>query len=302
MSFSTVFYWMLNISILGTLTGGVVLLLRSLKKLPRYIACLLWGAAFLRLWLPFSPPSPYSLSSLLSKYAIKTTVVYYETWSLGNCLRDVKSYFPIEYKTDLLENVYRVSSLIWAVIAAAAVLTACALYALTKAELKSAQHVRDNIYASDKITAPAVYGIFRPHIILPCALMEGDIDFILLHERVHIRRGDNLFRALAILTCCLHWFNPFVWIFLKIYLADTELACDAKVLKRLGGEETAQYASAVLSASTGKAFFAPAFGGAKTRVRIEHILSYKKLTVFSSLSLLTLAAAVAYILLTNAAG
>jgi len=46
-----------------------------------------------------------------------------------------------------------------------------------------------------------------------------------------------------------------------------ELACDVKVVKKLSEQQTKEYASSVLAASVGKAFFASAFGGAKTRVR-----------------------------------
>jgi beta-lactamase regulating signal transducer with metallopeptidase domain len=79
-----------------------------------------------------------------------------------------------------------------------------------------------------------------------------------------------------------------------------ELACDAKVLKILSESEAKEYANAILSCSSGKAFFASAFGGAKTRVRIENILSYKKLTVLSSLFFAALLMAIALIIITNA--
>ena len=62
-----------------------------------------------------------------------------------------------------------------------------------------------------------------------------------------------------------------------------ELACDAKVLKGLNEYQTKEYALTILNCASGKPFFASAFGGAKTKVRIENILLYTKLTVFSSL-------------------
>jgi beta-lactamase regulating signal transducer with metallopeptidase domain len=79
-----------------------------------------------------------------------------------------------------------------------------------------------------------------------------------------------------------------------------ELACDVKVVKKLSEQQTKEYASSVLAASVGKAFFASAFGGAKTRVRIENILSYKKLTVISSACFGILIAVITVVLITNA--
>jgi beta-lactamase regulating signal transducer with metallopeptidase domain len=79
-----------------------------------------------------------------------------------------------------------------------------------------------------------------------------------------------------------------------------ELACDAKVLKNIGKKQAKDYANAILDCAAGKTFFASAFGGATTRVRIENILSYKKLTLLSSLCFAALVMAIAAALITNA--
>ncbi len=307
---SDVFYWVLNVSILGSLTGTVVLLLRAWKPLPRFAVYLLWALPFFRFWVPFGFANEYSLLTLLSRVSAKTVVVWEERMvfpafpetTASNFMGAATSYFPVKYKTDLLEGVFHVASLVWVIIAAGAVLTAIALYALTKSELRSAEHIGGNLYKSDRIASPAVYGVFRPKIILPTGLTEGDVQYIVMHEQVHIRRRDNLWRMAAVLTACMHWFNPLAWMLLKYFFADMEFACDARVIKRLDEARKTEYASAVLSAAQGKAFFASAFGGAKTRVRIENILSYKKLTLFSALFFTALIAVVTIILLTNAVG
>jgi beta-lactamase regulating signal transducer with metallopeptidase domain len=103
------------------------------------------------------------------------------------------------------------------------------------------------------------------------------------------------------ITACVHWFNPLTWTFLKYFFTDMELACDAKVLKCLDERQTKEYARTILACADRKAFFASAFGGAKTKVRIENILSYKKLTLLSSLCFAALAAVIAVIIITNAA-
>ena len=301
---SEIFYWVLNVSIVGSLMGLGLLALRRIKYLPRFVVYLLWLIPLFRLWSPFGLANRYSFLNLLSKFTTRTVVVWERAPGLttSNFLMAADEYFPITYKTQLLEGVFTTASFVWIVVAAAGVLTAVLLYALTKSALKSAEHVRDNIYQSPQISSPAVYGIFRPKIILPTALAKGDSEYILMHERVHIARRDNLWRVAAVITACLHWFNPLVWIFLKCFFADMELACDAKVIRQLTAGQKKEYAVAVLTAAQGKAFFASAFGGAKTRVRIESILSYKKLTAFSAVCFAALFIAVAVVLLTNAAG
>jgi beta-lactamase regulating signal transducer with metallopeptidase domain len=81
-----------------------------------------------------------------------------------------------------------------------------------------------------------------------------------------------------------------------------ELACDAGVLKKLDDSSKKEYASALLACSTNKTYYASAFGGAKTRLRIENILSYKKLTLFSGLCFAALFIVIAVTVITNAAG
>jgi beta-lactamase regulating signal transducer with metallopeptidase domain len=81
-----------------------------------------------------------------------------------------------------------------------------------------------------------------------------------------------------------------------------ELACDAGVLKKLADNDKKAYASALLSCSVGKTYYVSAFGGAKTKLRIENILSYKKLTLSSALCFAALFIAVAVTVITNAVG
>jgi beta-lactamase regulating signal transducer with metallopeptidase domain len=301
---SEIFYWVLNMSIIGGLTGLIVALLRKVRGLPKFAVYLLWAVPLIRLWVPFGIANRWSLLNLISQYTTKTVVVWALTPELSatNCVQAAESYFPIEYKTDLLQGVFELASLIWAIVAAAAILTAIALYILTKRELRDAKHLSGNLWVSEKLTSPAVYGIFKPKIIIPAFISEQDLPYILAHERIHIRRLDNLWRVVAVITACVHWFNPLAWVCLRRFFADMELACDAKALAILGEDKRKEYASALLNCAAGRSYFASAFGGAKTRVRVEHILSYKKLTALASLAFAALAAAVAFVMITNAMG
>ena len=299
---SEIFYWVLNISIIGSVTGLIVLSLRKIKFLPRSVIYVLWVLPLIRLWLPFGIANEYSLLSLISRFTTKTVVIWEESPQLTttNSIMGATSYFPIEYKTDLLENVFNVASVIWIIVCCAAILTSVLLYFFAKSELKSAELIKDNVYKSDRITTTAVYGVICPKIIIHSGIASGDIDYIILHEQTHIDRRDNLFRIVAVITTCVHWFNPLSWVFLKCFFADMELACDAKVLKSLNESQTKEYARTILTCSSGKAFFASAFGGAKTKVRIENVLSFKKLTALSSLCFAALVLVIAVIIITNA--
>ncbi|HBV88647.1 MAG TPA: peptidase M56 BlaR1 [Desulfosporosinus sp.] len=296
------FYWVLNMSIIGSVAGLLVLSMRKLKILPRFAVYVLWLLPLIRFWLPFGIANQYSLLNLISKFTTKTVIIRQELPQIttSNSIMAANQYFPLEYKTDLLKNLFNVASLIWIIVSCAVILILVLLYFFTKSEFKTAKLISGNIYKSDKITAPAVYGIIQPKILIPAQIAAGDLDYILLHEQVHIARRDNLLRAIALLTACIHWFNPLCWVFLKYFFADMELACDAKVLKNLNERQTKEYALTILTCASGKAFFASAFGGTKTKLRIETILSYKKLTLFSSLCIAALVISIAIIMITNA--
>lgn len=242
--------------------------------------------------------------SLLSKITTKTVVVFQPTedisFSMMNSVMAANSYFPITYKVNILENIFSVASVIWVVVALAIILMLTAIYCTTLFEIKDSKHHRENVYLSEKISSPAVYGILRPKIVLPASYKDRDIELVIQHEKTHIRGLDNLWRVIAFLVVAVHWFNPFSWIFLKAFLADLELSCDERVLLKLGADRSKEYASALLECKQGATVFASAFGGARIRTRIENILSFKKLTWISLVAFIALISVIFYVLLTNA--
>jgi len=299
-----VFYWIFNMSITAALTGVLIMLVRMIKRIPRRLTTFLWLIPFLRMTIPLGLDSRYSLMTLLSKITTKTVVVLQPTdgisFSMMNSILAANSYFPITYKVNVLENIFRVASVIWAVVALAILLMLTAVYFTTLYEIKDSKHLKDNIFLSEKITSPAAYGILRPKIVLPASYRERDIELVIQHEKAHIRGLDNLWRVIAFLVVAVHWFNPFSWLFLKAFLADLELSCDERVLVKLGAERSKEYASALLECKQGATVFASAFGGARIRTRIENILSFRKLTKISLMAFIALVSVICYVLLTNA--
>ena len=299
-----IFYWVFNMSITASLTGVITMLLRLIKKVPRRFTVFLWLVPFLRMAVPIGFSSPYSIMSLLSGITTKTVVVYEPVrnmeFSMMNSVMAADSYFPITYKVNILEDVFKIASVIWVTVFCAIVITLLVLYFTTLREMRDAICLRDNIYMSEKLLSPAVYGIIKPKIILPESYRNRDCELILLHEKTHIRSADNLWRVLGFLIVAVHWFNPLCWIFLKLLLADIEFSCDERVIARAGGNRAKEYALCLLESSRGASFFASAFGGARVRTRIENILSFRKMTWFSLAIFTVFIAVIAYVLLTNA--
>lgn len=123
----------------------------------------------------------------------------------------------------------------------------------------------------------AVYGIIRPTIVVG----ENDLDrleMIIAHELVHIKRKDNFKKAFALFVAAIHWFNPVIWLAVRFFCRDVEMACDESVLKVIGREEKKSYAGTLLSSAEirQKIPVLSCFGESPVYERIKHILFENK--------------------------
>jgi beta-lactamase regulating signal transducer with metallopeptidase domain/Flp pilus assembly secretin CpaC len=64
--------------------------------------------------------------------------------------------------------------------------------------------------------SPAVCGLFRPVILLPQSLVEklsaGQLRAVLLHEAIHLRRGDVWVNCAQALLQIFYWWHPLLWL------------------------------------------------------------------------------------------
>ena len=297
-------YWLINMSIVASFMGLIVMLIRKIRFIPRRVSVFLWIIPFLRMTVPVGINSPYSLMTLVSRFTTRTVTVYKPTddlaFSFSNSIRAAESYSPITYKAKMLETVFFVTGMVWIIVALALIIALTMLYISTKKAVADSRLMEANVFLSDKIDSPAVYGIFRPKIIIPESYKDVELEHIVRHEKTHIRRLDNLWRIIGFLTACIHWFNPLAWVFLKAFLNDLELACDEMAVSGYGTEERKEYARTLLACSQSKSLLVSAFGGAKVRTRIENVLSYKRMTVFSAIGFTLLVLVINFTLITNA--
>jgi beta-lactamase regulating signal transducer with metallopeptidase domain len=234
---------------------------------------------------------------------VKTVPVEDFSLSLSNTIQRAATYQPIAYKSSAWENFFDVASMIWLVFALASILTMFFLYVLNLIELKKAVLLREDLYEGPMVNSPTVIGILRPRIILPLdmdVMDDMELSYILRHERIHVGRRDNLWRLIAIIATCIHWFNPMSWVFLKLFLNDCELACDEGAIKEMNPEDRKEYARTLLNYADGdRTIFSSNFGSHKVKLRVMQVLSYRRLTWFSVLCFILLMVCVAVLLLTN---
>jgi beta-lactamase regulating signal transducer with metallopeptidase domain len=95
---------------------------------------------------------------------------------------------------------------------------------------------------------PMVCGVWRPVVILPEASAdwgEPSLRRVLLHELAHVQRHDPLWIAVGHAARALLWFHPLVWLAVARSRAESECACDDRVVSE--GERPSGYAQTLLS-------------------------------------------------------
>jgi len=287
------FVTILNMSITASLVILAVLLARLLlRNAPKIFSYALWAVVLFRLLCPISIESDFSLIPIYSDLQVVYLTEPQEAApaepnvSTGSAPENELPHdpAPVQRQADPLAFAAQHSALIFSVLwlAGIAVLAGHSVWSLAKLRRKLVGFVplegEHNVRLADHIPSPFVLGLLRPKIYLPSDLSEDELDYILLHERTHIRRLDHITRTLAWAALVIHWFNPLVW--LAFYLAgkDMEMSCDEVVLRKMGRDVRNDYSASLLRLSTGgKLPPGPlAFGGGSLRRRLKNILAYKK--------------------------
>jgi bla regulator protein BlaR1 len=85
------------------------------------------------------------------------------------------------------------------------------------------------------IKVPFVVGFFKPIILLPVGMITRlstqQVEAILVHELMHIKRNDYLVNVAQSVIESIFFFNPFVWIISSLIRREREHCCDDEVVK-----------------------------------------------------------------------
>src|SRR6266511_3457441 len=75
---------------------------------------------------------------------------------------------------------------------------------------------RNYLRLSTTLSSPAVYGLWRPVILIPQRLADQlsapQLRAVLLHELAHIKRGDVLAHYAQTLLQIIYWWHPLLWL------------------------------------------------------------------------------------------
>lgn len=306
-----VFLKLVNLSISASWLILAVLVLRGvLKKAPKWVMPLLWGVVALRLVCLFSIESALSLipsaETIPSEIVTETREpVLYEQATLDivtNPTLPSAAEVPVGVSRQQAQVDFNIYSVLWLAGMAALLVHALVSAGKLKRKLATAILLRDNIYESEFVDSPFVFGVVKPNIYLPMHMDEETAAYVIAHERAHLARRDHWWKVLGYLVLALHWFNPLVWLAYILFCRDIELACDEKVVKGLDGAARADYSQALLScAAPGRAVAACplAFGEGNIKTRVKSALHYKKPAFWVAAAAVLAVVIVAVCFLTN---
>ena len=283
-------------------TGGILILavivIRALaiNMLPKKAFNALWWISVVRLMIPFSIPSTFSVYSLMGSHAP------------GNGSQAIRV-LPIGASGQAASMPDSITNAVstWTVVWAAGVLVCAVFFSLAywkcRKEFQTSipvgndftenwlsvhqQGRRISIRQSGRFSAPLTYGVLHPVILMPTSTKwenTDSLEYVLAHEYVHIRRFDSIRKLVLIVVLCVHWFNPLVWVMYILANRDIELSCDEAVVRFFGENTKAAYARALISMEETRSGLTPlcsSFSKNAIEERITAIMKIKKTTVFS---------------------
>lgn len=198
-----------------------------------------------------------------------------------------------------------VLSAVWLAGAGVMLVYALVSYVLLKKRVATSTRLREKIYQSENVGSPFILGVFRPKIYLPYATDGRDLEYVVAHERAHIKRMDHLWKPIGFLLLALFWFDPVLWLAFALFCRDVEGACDEKVIGTLDEPSRKEYSAALLSFSAKRFSISAcpvAFGETGVRERVKRVLNYKKPAFWVIILLVVASAGAGVLLLTTRTG
>lgn len=310
------FLKLLNMSITASWLILAVLCIRLLfRKIPKWVTCLLWGVVAIRLIFPFSIESQFSLQPSAEPIKSSTIVegdvvpfvpsidsnlgivestvnpVLAETFAY----QEAESVAPLQVFTGIAGSVWLCGMLALFIFVAASMIR-------LRLSVREAVLYKENIYICDAVKSPFILGIVKPKIYLSSALKEEEMNYIIAHEKAHVRRKDHLWKPFGYLLLCIYWFNPLCWIAYIMLCKDIELACDEKVIKDMSFGDKKEYSRVLLSCASQRRLVSVcplAFGEVGVKERVKSVLNYKRPAFWITMIAVVVCVIVAICFLTN---
>ena len=306
---SKIFLQIVQLSLEAGFLVLVVILLRLVfRSAPKWLHCLMWALIAVKLICPFGIES--EASPMPRSDAVRSSVE--STASVSESVGELPEQHPTQQEqpsrshgtgiqshvmqnepkpassSTILPSAVKIGSWIWLAGMAGILLYAAASTIALRRRLADAVPLDDStenpdrIYRSDRIQSAFLFGIVQPKIYLPFGIDGENLRQVIAHEKAHLRRLDNVTKAVAFILAAVYWFHPAIWLAYILYCRDIELACDESVVKGKQPDERKAYSMALLACSAEKNAFTVnsaipvQFGQSAVRRRVANVLKNKK--------------------------
>ena len=177
------------------------------------------------------------------------------------------------------ERILQIAAPVWLVGIGLMLLYELISFLRVRARVWDAVRLRDNVWQSDRVASPFIFGLFRPRIYVPYGLEEPVLAQVLSHEQAHLHRRDHWIKPFAFTLLAVYWYNPLLWVGYILLCRDIEVACDERVIRGLDDDCRRRYATALLECGVERRSIAAcplAFGEVSIKQRIQSVLNYRK--------------------------
>lgn len=109
-------------------------------------------------------------------------------------------------------------------------------------EQKVSKHGMWPLYRNKEIFTPFVIGFRKPVLMIPKKKdNKASLTFIFEHECQHMKVHDNRYKLFLVISQCLLWYQPLVYLVKCAAIQDIEVACDEAVVTGKSMEERYAY-------------------------------------------------------------
>ena len=318
---------LLQMSFSGAILILAIVVIRALaiNRLPKKTFLALWGVALLRLLIPLSLSSMFSVYSVIGHRTSAMQAV--QQPPVANFIpvtpTQAMTMLPSTAGINETGSSIPIWTVIWAVGALICFLFFAISYIRCRREFQTSLPVENDfvkswlithkikrqiaIRQSSRICAPLTYGFLRPVILMPKGTDWNDtksLPYVLAHEYVHIRRFDAFTKLVLVVALCIHWFNPLVWAMYILANCDIELSCDDAVVRLFGTGNKSIYARILISMEETKSGLTPlcnSFSKNAIEERVTAIMKIKKTSLIATCVAVVLVAGVTIAFATSAA-
>ena len=269
---------------------AVIVLRKLLNRIPKWVNCLLWGLVAIRLAIPFSIESIFSL--IPSAKPVPADIEYAKIPKIDSGMHAVnmvinpvlENHFAVKEIASVnpIQVIIFITSYIWLIGVIGLLIYAFVSFIMLKRQVKNAQAIDKGIFRSGTIDSPFILGFVKPSIYIPDYLDDEAYICVTEHEKAHIKRGDFIWKPFGFLILSVYWFNPLCWFAYIMLCKDIEYACDEKVTKDKDKNWKATYCQVLLDCSSKRKMIAAcpvAFGEVSVKDRIKFVIRYKKPTL-----------------------